>query len=113
MKKTLIVTIVLCLLMTAVLGITTVSAAGKGVYGDVNDDGKINNKDMGLLQQYINGYDVVINEELADVTHDDKVSNKDLGLLQQYINGYDVTLEPDEPVIPDDNIYNDTELEWD
>ena len=81
MKKTLIVLAALCLLITAVMGAMAVSAAGDAVYGDLTGDGKVN--------------------------------NKDLGRLQQYLSDWDVTLGPDEPVVPDDNIYNDTELEWD
>ena len=26
--------------------------------GDINDDGKVNNRDLGLLQQYVNGWNV-------------------------------------------------------
>lgn len=62
------------------------------IFGDVNDDGKINNKDLGLLQQYVNGWEVVVNEKAADVNGDSKINNKDLGLLQQYVNGWDVEL---------------------
>ena len=112
MKKTLIVLTALCLLMTAVMGAAAVSAADV-IYGDVNKDGKVNNRDLGILQQYLNDYDVTIDTDAADVNHDDKVNNRDLGLLQQYLNDWDVTLEPDEPVVPDDdNIYNDTTLDW-
>ena len=87
-----------------------VSAADTTIYGDVNGDGKVNNRDLGILQQYLNGYDVTIDSDVADVTHDDKVNNRDLGLLQQYLNGWDVTLDPEVP--DDDNPFNDTELDW-
>ena len=107
MKKTLIVLAALCLMMTAVMG---VSAAGTTVYGDVNGDGNVNNRDLGILQQYLNDYEVTIDLEAADVTHDDKVNNRDLGLLQQYLNDWDVTLEPEDS--GDDNIFNDTMLDW-
>lgn len=60
--------------------------------GDVNSDGKVNNKDLGRLQQYVNGWDVSINASAADVNGDGKVNNKDLGRLQQYVNGWDVEL---------------------
>ena len=113
MKKTLIVLAALCLLITAVMGAMAVSAAGDAVYGDLTGDGKVNNKDLGRLQQYLSDWDVTIDMDLADVTGDGKVNNKDLGRLQQYLSDWDVTLGPDEPVVPDDNIYNDTELEWD
>ena len=60
--------------------------------GDTDANGKINNRDLGLLQQYINGFDVVVDKQASDVTGDGKINNRDLGLLQQYINGFDVTL---------------------
>ena len=62
--------------------------------GDVNDDGEINVRDYGLLQQYLNDYDVIINELAADVFFDGDVNVRDYGLLQQYLNDYDVTLGP-------------------
>ncbi len=58
--------------------------------GDVNGDGKINVRDLGLLQQYLNGWDVDISVEAADVARDGKVNVRDLGKLQQYLNGWDV-----------------------
>ena len=108
MKKLWIILAALCLLVTSVMGAMAVSAEEKTVYGDVTGDGKVNNRDLGLLQQYVNGWDVEVDEEIADVTHDGKVNNRDLGLLQQYVNGWEVTLEPEE----DDNYFNDTELDW-
>ena len=70
------------------------------VYGDLNADDKINNKDLGLLQQYLSDYEVTIVLDAADVNADGKVNNKDLGLLQQYLSDWDVTLGPVEPVDP-------------
>ena len=110
MKKMLIVLAALCLMLTAVMGVTA-SAKTAVLYGDINGDGDINNRDMALLQQYINGWDVEIDETAADVNGDGDINNRDLALLQQYINGWDVTLGPDE-VEGDDNVFNDTELEW-
>ena len=62
------------------------------VSGDVNGDGKINNKDLGLLQQHLNGWTVTVVKKAADANGDGKVNNKDLGLLQQYLNGWNVEL---------------------
>lgn len=109
MKKFWTILMALCLLMTVVAGVT--AAAEGAVYGDLDNNGKVNNRDLGLLQQYLNGYDVTINKTLADVDNNDKINNRDLGLLQQYLNGYDVTLGPQQPA-GDDNVYNDTELDW-
>lgn len=59
--------------------------------GDVNNDGKINNKDLGMLQQYVNEWEVAITQA-ADCNGDGRINNKDLGLLQQYVNEWDVDL---------------------
>ena len=61
--------------------------------GDVNGDGDVNNRDLALLQQYINGWEVTIDVTVADVNDDGDVNNRDLALLQQYINGWDVILK--------------------
>jgi len=62
------------------------------VPGDANGDGKVNVKDLGLLQQKLNGWDVTVIDDTCDVNADGKVNVKDLGLLQQYLNGWDVEL---------------------
>ena len=62
------------------------------VYGDVNGDGRINNKDLSLLMQYVNGWVVEIDVTVADVNADGLINNKDFSLLMQYINGWDVVL---------------------
>ncbi len=69
------------------------AAASAYVPGDVNEDGKVNIKDLGLVQQHLNGWDVVLNTDAADVNRDGKVNIKDLGLIQQYLNGWDVELK--------------------
>ena len=60
--------------------------------GDIDHNGKINMKDYGLLQQYLNGWDVDIDRSAADVNGDGKINMKDLSLLQQYLNGWEVDL---------------------
>ena len=61
--------------------------------GDVNRDGNINMKDLVLIQQLINRWDVQIVESAADVTDDGEINMKDLVLLQRYINGWEVVLK--------------------
>lgn len=61
--------------------------------GDVTNDGKINVRDLGILQQFLNGWDVTLVREAADVTGDGKVNVRDLGILQQFLNGWDVVLK--------------------
>ena len=91
------------LLMTAMLvsmvAVLPASAADV-LYGDVDGNDKINNRDLGRLQQYLNEWDVEINLEACDVDGNGKVNNRDLGRLQQYLNEWDVTLGPDEPEVP-------------
>ena len=60
--------------------------------GDANGDGAVNNKDLGLLMQKLNGWDVEIDDRVADVNGDGVVNNKDYGLLMQFVNGWDVKL---------------------
>ena len=71
------------------------------VMGDVNNDRRVNNRDLGLLQQYLSGWDVTLNEAAADVNGDERLNNRDLGLLQQYLSGWDVEFVTPTPVIPD------------
>ena len=61
--------------------------------GDVNADGVVNNKDFGILRQYLNHWEVTIDERAADVNADGSVTNKDMGILRQYLNNWDVTLK--------------------
>ena len=55
--------------------------------GDVDGNGEVNNRDMGLLQRYINGWDIVIDIAAGDMDGDGELNNRDMGLLQRRING--------------------------
>lgn len=61
--------------------------------GDANGDTKINNRDLGMLQQHLNDWSVQMDVRAMDVNNDGKVNNRDLGLLQQYLNDWDVVLK--------------------
>ena len=61
--------------------------------GDMNNDGNVNVRDLGLLQQHLNGWDVNIVLEACDVNADGNVNVRDLGLFQQYLNGWSVELK--------------------
>ncbi|MBR3778570.1 MAG: dockerin type I repeat-containing protein [Clostridia bacterium] len=54
--------------------------------GDVNGDGTVNNRDLGLLQQWLGDWDVTIVGD-ADLNGDGRINNQDLGLLQQRLGG--------------------------
>ncbi len=60
--------------------------------GDVNGDGKVNVRDLGWLQQHLNGWDVNVTVPFADVNADGNINVRDLGMLQQYLNGWKVEL---------------------
>lgn len=64
-------------------------------YGDVNNDGEINMKNLGMLRRYLaGGYDLTdFVSEAADVNGDGEVTVKDLGILRRYLaGGYDIAL---------------------
>ena len=99
MKRVLCALLVMALLLGATVAVEIATAA-EVMYGDLNGDGAINNRDLAMLQQYINKWDVNIDMVAADVTDDGAVNNRDLALLQQYINKWDVQLGPEEPPFP-------------
>lgn len=66
------------------IGIVTVNSC---LLGDVNNDGKINMRDVVLLQQVVNGWNVTYNKDAADYNGDGKINMRDIVALQQYING--------------------------
>ena len=54
--------------------------------GDLNGDGKANNRDLALMQRYLNDWDVTVIEEMLDVNGDGQVNNRDLAALQRLLN---------------------------
>ena len=59
------------------------------ILGDVDGNGKLNNRDLGLLQLYLNSGDLsdkTFVEAAADQDGNDKINNRDLGLLQKKLN---------------------------
>ena len=100
MKRVMSALLAAVLLLTVLATAATVTSADTVLYGDINGDGKINNRDLGLFQKHLNGSDVDVDIEAADVYYDGKVNNRDLGILQKYLNGSDVQLGPEKPVVP-------------
>lgn len=83
MKILLIAVLAVSVLATGVL--FHANAAVK-LMGDVNGDAKTNNRDLGLLQQLLNGGEDVATGD-ADVNGDTQVDDGDMDELQQMLNG--------------------------
>ena len=60
--------------------------------GDINGDGKLNNKDASRLFQHLSGWDVEVIEAALDINGDGKVNNKDASRLFQYLSGWSVEI---------------------
>lgn len=60
--------------------------------GDINGDGKVNNKDITRLFQYLANWSVSVNQDVLDVNGDGKVNNKDITRLMQYLANWDVKI---------------------
>lgn len=58
-------------------------------YGDVNQDNKIDDKDIKLIQDFIDGKTTLtdLQQILADVNHDGVVDEKDITYIQNFLNG--------------------------
>ena len=62
------------------------------VAGDINGDGKSNNKDATTLARFLAEWDVDINAHCIDTNGDGRVNNKDLTRLFQYLANWDVEI---------------------
>ena len=63
--------------------------------GDVNDDGKLDGRDLVRMKQYFAGYNVKINELNADVDNNGNVDGRDVIRICQYFAGYEVVIGPE------------------
>ena len=61
--------------------------------GDVNNDGKVNGADAGILNRYTSGWsgyaEKIKNMDAADINRDGKVNGADAGILNRYTSGWD------------------------
>ncbi len=55
---------------------------------DINDDGKVNQKDVTILSRHLaGGWEVTLNEGRADIFADQKINQKDITYLSRYLAG--------------------------
>jgi len=70
----------------------------KELWGDVNGDGGVDDRDLQRLLQYLTGWDVEIFPG-ADVNGDGVVNDHDILRLMQYLTGWYVILGPVAPAV--------------
>ncbi|MBR5923186.1 MAG: dockerin type I repeat-containing protein [Clostridia bacterium] len=75
-----------------VADIEVTASVASHIPGDINGDGKVNNKDLTRLFQYLSDWDVEVVDEALDVNGDGKINNKDLTRLFQYLSDWDVEI---------------------
>lgn len=56
------------------------------ILGDANGDAKVNNRDLGWFQRYLNDWGVQVNPLACDMNGDGRINNRDLALLQIALN---------------------------
>ena len=54
--------------------------------GDADGNGKVNNRDLGLLLRYLNSFAVTIDKTAVDMDGNGTINNRDVGLLQTLLN---------------------------
>lgn len=58
------------------------------LYGDANDDGRVNMKDILIIRKFHAGQNVTINQKATDVNKDKKINMKDILAIRKHIAGY-------------------------
>ena len=89
-----IISLVSAAIMIALCAVGPASARS---LGDVNGDGKLNNKDVVTLFRRVSGSDVEAVEENCDVNNDGKLNNKDVVALFRAVSS-GTAIEPDDEV---------------
>ena len=64
------------------------------IYGDVNDDGRVNALDLVVLRQSLAGWGVTASPVASDVNGDGRINTLDLVVLRQSLAGWGVPLGP-------------------
>ena len=86
MKKLLSVLLAIMVIVSSLLVVVTMASATEvTLYGDANNDGAINMKDVLIMRKYIADMPTEINLELADANGDGTVNMKDVLMLRKYL----------------------------
>ena len=86
MKKAMAFLLIIAILLGLSSAANLSVAAASGSCGN----GRVNNRDLGLLQRCLNGWSVTVDTIAADLNTDGKLNNHDLALLQRLLNGWEV-----------------------
>lgn len=104
-KKYFLLSIFVLALATNIIFFTFVSAAQ--VFGDLNNDGKVNSTDSSLLKRHLLGTSTLSNPLLADVNGDGAVNSTDYSLYKRYLlnvitvfPGQTITVTPTPTIAP-------------
>ncbi len=89
MKKTVCFLLVLTVFLSAVL----LSSSVAGLFGDVNDDGEVNNKDVVTLFRLLSADTAGKLPEKYDINGDGSVDNKDVAVLFRQVSGEFIDME--------------------
>lgn len=99
-KRSLCLLLVLSILLTTTITMTLgETKAAEILYGDVTDDGYINNKDFSRLKAYLADDATSMNKEAADTAYDGYLNNKDLSRLKSYLADDAIHMGPE--IIPE------------
>ena len=99
--------VVLIVCMLLVFETKVKADESKVYYGDVNNDGVIDLKDVTALRRYLaGGWNITTNEGKADVNRDGSVDPKDVTMLRRYLVGGWGLVLPENPVPDVDLIDN-------
>ncbi|HEX9059545.1 MAG TPA: dockerin type I domain-containing protein, partial [Clostridia bacterium] len=104
-KKYFLLSILVLALAMSMICFTFASAAP--VFGDLNNDGKVNSTDSSLLKRHLLGTSTLSNPLLADVNGDGAVNSTDYSLYKRYLlnvitvfPGQTITVTPTPTITP-------------
>ena len=91
MKKSFLklISVMICIASVAALLLGGTNAA-YGTAGDINRDGKINNKDVTLLFRHLNGDGVSVDKTACDTNGDGRITISDATEIQKYVAEYEI-----------------------